>query len=174
MAKVLLSYLSDIFNIMLGSDCESMARWWVSNTKHKIMNGFSAALMWSLWKFRNEMCFQGRIWTGEKTLIRRMLNTLKNWRSLYPEEDATKLDQVLSRLAAKLEAPLQLMPPHGGSTTTPTVPRSSSQEVNSSDSEASHGRVPPCAMPLETTEGPTFPASTCLDNDIVIGRLDAL
>ena len=90
------------------------------------------------------------------------------------EEDATKLDQVLSRLAAKLEAPLQLMPPHGGSTTTPTVPRSSSQEVNSSDSEASHGRVPPCAMPLETTEGPTFPASTSLDNDIVIGRLDAL
>jgi len=62
----------------------------------------------------------------------------------------------------------------GGSTTTPTVPRSSSQEVNSSDSEASHGRVPPCAMPLETTEGPTFPASTSLDNDIVIGRLDAL
>jgi len=28
----------------------------------------------------------------------------------------------------------------------------------------------PCAMPLETTEGPTFPASTSLDNDIVIGR----
>ena len=111
--KVLWSYLPDIFNIVLGSDYESMARWWVSNTKHKIMNGFSAALMWSLWKFRNEMCFQGRIWTGEKTLIRRMLNTLKNWRSLYPEEDATKLDQALSRLAAKLEAPLQLLPPHG-------------------------------------------------------------
>jgi hypothetical protein len=91
---------------------ESVARWWVSDTNHKAMNGCSVSLMWSLWNFRNEMCFQGKSWIGGKSMIRRLLNTLKNWKSLYSKGDATKLDQILSKLTIKLEAPLQLPAPH--------------------------------------------------------------
>jgi len=55
-AKVLCSYLSDTFHIDFGNDYEPIARWCVSNNKYKVMNRFSAALMWCLWKFNNEMC----------------------------------------------------------------------------------------------------------------------
>ena len=39
-AKALWIYLSDIFHISLGANFESVARWWVSNRKYKIMNSF--------------------------------------------------------------------------------------------------------------------------------------
>jgi len=54
-AKVCWSCLADIFHIDLGIDFEYVARWWVSNNRHKVMNYCSAALMWCLsqsqWRF---------------------------------------------------------------------------------------------------------------------------
>ena len=50
-AKVLWTYISEIFHVALGTDYESIARWWISNKTYKVMNCFSAALMWCLWKF---------------------------------------------------------------------------------------------------------------------------
>ena len=44
-AKVCWSCLADIFHIDLGIDFEYVARWWVSNNSHKVMNYCSAALM---------------------------------------------------------------------------------------------------------------------------------
>ena len=109
-AKVLWAhlYLSDIFQITLGVDYESVARWWVSNKKYKIMNSFATALMWCLWKFQNEMCFQGKIWSGEKLLLGKLLNMLKYWRILFTGGDLDTLDQALSSLSVKLAHPLGL------------------------------------------------------------------
>ena len=76
-AKICWSYLNDIFLIDLGSNFEPMARWWVSNNRYKVMNCCSAALMWCLWKTRNEMCFQGKKWLDKKVVIRKMVNTLR-------------------------------------------------------------------------------------------------
>jgi len=155
-AKVLWSYLKDIFHTQLGDGYESVARWWISDSKHKVMNGCSAALMWSLWKFRNAMCFQGKSWMGEKILIRRLLHTLKNWRTPYSEADVVKLDQVLARLLSKLEEPLQLTAP-------PQMNQSSSisQMELMSSLEATPGRAIYIAdMPLEAAEAPV-PMISC-------------
>jgi hypothetical protein len=84
-AKVLWAYLTNIFHVTLGVNYESVARWWVSNKKYKIMNSFLTALMWCLLKFRNEMCFQGKMWMGEKLLLRNMFNMLKSWRILFAD-----------------------------------------------------------------------------------------
>ena len=105
-AKVLWAYMFEIFHIPLGSDYESIARWWISNKTYKVMNCFSAALMWCLWKFRNEMCFQGKSWHGEKLLLRRIINTMKNWRVLFVDGDLATLDQALSVLQTMMEKPL--------------------------------------------------------------------
>lgn len=147
-AKILWGYLVEIFHHPLGIDFESAARWWVSNAKHKIMNGCSATLMWSLWRFRNEMCFHGKIWMGEKDLVRKLLNILRNWRSLYTDEDAMKLDQVMGDLANKLEAPLGLPTPAQR-----RLQRSSSQEESASVLEVSAGRTSSStAMPLKVSD----------------------
>ena len=41
------------------------------------MNKFAAALMLCLWKFRNEMCFQGKGWKGEKIILQMLCNIVK-------------------------------------------------------------------------------------------------
>ena len=42
-------------------DFESTARWWVSN-KNENLNCVCATVLWALWKLRNGLCFQGKIW----------------------------------------------------------------------------------------------------------------
>ena len=108
-ANVCWSYLADILNINLGYNFESVARWWVSNNRHKVLNSCSAALMWCSWKTRNEICFQGKIWLGEKPLVRRMVNMLQNWRILFSDGDLEALDQILMALNVKLNQPLTLL-----------------------------------------------------------------
>ena len=110
-AKACWAYLADIFHIGFGNDFESVARWWVSNTRHKIMNCCSSVLMWCLWKTRNELCFQGKAWLGEKLIIRRMVNMLQNWRILFSDGDLDSLNQVLVSLNVKLNQPLSLLGP---------------------------------------------------------------
>ena len=104
-AKVLWAHLPDIvdiFHINPGTDYESVARWWVSNKKNKVMNSFSAALMWCFWKLRNEMCFQGKLWMGEKVLLTKLFNMLKSWRILFADGDLDTLDQALRCLQHKM------------------------------------------------------------------------
>ena len=70
--------MSSIFDIQIGSNFESVARWWVSNNKNSVLNTVCAALMWSIWKLRNEMCFQGKTWKDERVALNRTVQALKN------------------------------------------------------------------------------------------------
>jgi hypothetical protein len=49
---------------MLGVDFESVARFWVADKKHKVLNVCSEAVLWAIWKLRIECCFQGTRWEG--------------------------------------------------------------------------------------------------------------
>jgi hypothetical protein len=53
----------------LGVYFESIARFWVANTRHMITNIISSSVLWSMWKVRNEMYFQGVAWTGLKRVL---------------------------------------------------------------------------------------------------------
>ena len=77
-ASVLWKHMSSIFDIQIGSNFESVARWWVSNNKNSVLNTVCAALMWSIWKLRNEMCFQGKTWKDERVALNRTVQALKN------------------------------------------------------------------------------------------------
>ena len=129
-AKVCWSYLADIFHTNLGYNFESVACWWVNNNRNKIMNCCSSTLMWCLMKTRNEICFQGKGWLGEKPLVRKMVNTLQNWRILCSDGDLEALDQILMALNVKLIQPLTLLDSR----------RSSSMEVNTLSSATSTRR----------------------------------
>jgi len=144
-ANVCWSYLADILHINLGYNFEAVARWWVSNNKYKILNSCSAALMWCLWKTRNEFYFQGKSWLGEKPLVRRMVNMLQNWRILFSDGDLEALDQVLMALNIKLNQPLTLLDSQ----------RSSLPEVIASSLATSTGRSTPTTRDDTSTWAPT-------------------
>ena len=100
--------MAPIFGINLGADYESVARWWLSNNRNAIMNMTCAALMWSIWKFRNDICFQGKAWRSEKVLLHKLLGTLRNWQPLCKESYLVDLASVLEALELKLRQPLRL------------------------------------------------------------------
>ena len=71
--------------------------------------------------------FSGQELEGEKLLLRRLINTMKNWQVLFVDGDLATLDQALSALQIKLETPLCLPGSHKNST------------ENMSSLEGSHG-----------------------------------
>jgi hypothetical protein len=50
---------SEILNFQLGWDFESVAKLWLQNKKYKFVNIVTSAMLWTLWKFRNDLVFQG-------------------------------------------------------------------------------------------------------------------
>lgn len=54
-ARALWCEVSMFFNKDLGSSYESIARYWVANSRLAAMNTICIAIMWCLWTFRNDM-----------------------------------------------------------------------------------------------------------------------
>ena len=59
-AKLIWPVVSSMLGVDVGSDFESVARWWLSNKKNYVINIVCIAALWALWKVRNELCFQGK------------------------------------------------------------------------------------------------------------------
>lgn len=56
-AQQLWSVLSSIFDISLGDSIESIGKLWLSNKRNGVLNVFTSASLWRLWKLRNDICF---------------------------------------------------------------------------------------------------------------------
>ena len=61
--------VAEVIDVNIGSDYESVAKLWVANKKHVVTNVISSAVLWSLWKLRNEICFQGVFCLGTKMVL---------------------------------------------------------------------------------------------------------
>ena len=85
-----------------------MARWWISNKKNAILNTCCAALMWCIWKTRNDICFQAKMWKSEKDILLKLLRTSKNWPALCKIADLKELDRVMEDLTSRLHQPLRI------------------------------------------------------------------
>jgi hypothetical protein len=44
------------------TDFESMAKWWIRGKKFDSVNVIYVAVLWAIWKLRNNLCFQGQCW----------------------------------------------------------------------------------------------------------------
>lgn len=87
----------DILNIQGARGFEAVARWWISNEKHAILNMCTSAILWSLWKLRNAICFQGAKWTDVRTLIR-MASGMLRWKSLCKGPEELQLGEIVEDL----------------------------------------------------------------------------
>ena len=97
-AKLIWQYVSKFLDLNLGIDFESVARFWLGNKKHLVTNAVSAAVLWSFWKFRNELCFQGRVWMGMKEVLYKIAKTLERWVPVMQQEAGDAIKKVVRAL----------------------------------------------------------------------------
>ena len=131
-ASTLWKHVSDIFGVQIGSNFESVARWWVSNKRNCVLNTVGAALLWNLWKLRNEICFLGKLWKDERVALNKIAQALKSWRPLYKAGHEEEYNRAINRIAEKSLQPLRLTARSSESVTLP----SSTSAPPSSESEA--------------------------------------
>jgi hypothetical protein len=108
-AKLIWGHISEILNLNLGHDFESVARFWITNKNHQVTHNVSAAVLWSLWKFRNELCFQGRKWMGLQDILFKIARMLRRWILLVQQETGMCMKEVVAQLEQKSSTPPQLM-----------------------------------------------------------------
>jgi hypothetical protein len=51
--------VAELLGVQVGQDFESVAKLWINNKKFKLINICTSAVLWSLWRTRNDMIFQG-------------------------------------------------------------------------------------------------------------------
>ena len=56
-ARQLWVVLSVVFDVQLGGSLESIGKFCLSNKRNGVLNMFTSATLWSLWKLRNDICF---------------------------------------------------------------------------------------------------------------------
>jgi len=107
-ANLIREYISDVLGVRTGLDFESVARFWLADKRHKILNLVSSAVLWSMWKFRNEMCFQGSKWMGVKDLLFKIARMLIRWIPLMQLELGARIQEMSVQLEVKVLSPPQL------------------------------------------------------------------
>jgi hypothetical protein len=90
-AKVTWKIVSDVCGRTFGTDFELVVKLWFQDKKLKAINIASTATLWALWKFRNELCFQGVRWTGAGVILRRIANMIRDWKLLAKDGEARQL-----------------------------------------------------------------------------------
>jgi len=71
-ARRLWAVLSSIFDVQLGGSLDSISKFWLSNKRNGVLNMFTSAAVWKIWKLRNDICFQRTMW-----------KSTAGWRSRY-------------------------------------------------------------------------------------------
>jgi hypothetical protein len=59
-ARRIWEVIVEITDLPLITDFESMAKWWIRGKKCNSINVLYTVVLWSLWKLRNSLCFQGQ------------------------------------------------------------------------------------------------------------------
>jgi hypothetical protein len=90
-ACVVWEHISEVCGKNLGTDFESVAYMWLHDNKFKTFNICTTATLWAIWKFRNELCFQGARWTAVGVILRKVASTIWEWRLLTKGEVAEQL-----------------------------------------------------------------------------------
>lgn len=76
----------------------SIGKLWLSNKKNCLLNIVTSALIWSLWKLRNEFCFQKIAWRSMEMLLVRIAGTLQSWALLCPEGKRPLLSEYVAKI----------------------------------------------------------------------------
>ena len=95
-AKQVWVYISVGFNV--GMNFESIGSMWLSRKRFIVHNILTSAVLWGLWKLRNELCFQNTPWRDIRILLMRVTVLAQNWLILCPEMVKSELSGFRGKL----------------------------------------------------------------------------
>jgi hypothetical protein len=55
-ARIMWEVVSEVTDLPLIVDSESMSKWWIRHKNYNVVNVFYTAVVWSLWNMRNKLC----------------------------------------------------------------------------------------------------------------------
>jgi hypothetical protein len=84
-AQLMWAHMADIADVLI-TDFASLGKFWVIGNKYADLNVFTVAVIWTLWKTRNNLCFQGACWTKLESLLGRCATLVRNWKLLENQE----------------------------------------------------------------------------------------
>jgi hypothetical protein len=96
---------------------------WIRDRKCKFVNIVNAVVLWSLWRTRNNMCFQDSRWPGTRRILEFCARSIRSWSLLVQEPEV--LEGWAMELAGR-SVPLQL----AWSTHQESGPSSSEREID--------------------------------------------
>jgi hypothetical protein len=85
--------ISDLLGQILGKDFDLIARFCVVNKRHNTTNIISLAVLWSMWKLRNEIYFQGVSWIGMQKVLLRIVGLLRRWMALFKQDIGMQVEE---------------------------------------------------------------------------------
>jgi hypothetical protein len=86
-AKIIWKLDSDIIGCEIGGDYLSVASRWIHKKKCYAMNIFTTAVLRGVWLTRNEMVFNNQVWSDVRSVLRRILRLLLEWKPIFKEEN---------------------------------------------------------------------------------------
>src|SRR3954470_19418924 len=78
-AKQVWNIISQFFGFAIGNDYLSVAKNWILNKKHAVLNSVCSAVLWCLWKFRNDLIFNGLPWINLHQVLGKILTSVRHW-----------------------------------------------------------------------------------------------
>ena len=108
-AKQILVYISECFGFNVGMNFESIGNMWLSRKKFIVHNILTSAVLWGLWKLRNELCFQNMSWRDIRILLMKVAILAQNWLILCPETSKAELSGLIGKLKLMAAMPGRLI-----------------------------------------------------------------
>jgi hypothetical protein len=81
----------------IGTDFELVVGLWLCAEKLKTLNICTTAVLWSIWKLRNSMCFQANKWHGMQAVFFRCAKLTRRW-AIIQTEEVTNQMEVIAKL----------------------------------------------------------------------------
>jgi hypothetical protein len=70
--------MAEVAGIRAISDFMSLAKWWLHGKNMGCVNVLTTAVLWTIWKMRNNMCFQGVCWLRMEALFGRCARLIRD------------------------------------------------------------------------------------------------
>jgi hypothetical protein len=94
-----LAGLSEQLNLL------ALTRWWICDKKHKVPNIIHMAVLWVLWKMRNDLSFNRVVWSGMQVLCQKVGYTCAMEDPVCPVDARDHLGNVIGGLEQMARQP---------------------------------------------------------------------
>jgi hypothetical protein len=97
-AKQCWTVISNIVGVIVGDNLATIGQFWLSNKMNGLLNIVTSIVLWSIWKLRNELCFQRIGWKSMEILFFRIAGLLQHWEILCPAEKKDQLQLYVKKI----------------------------------------------------------------------------